>query len=125
MANTTSYPISNEPKKKNDDRTSSSKHLLAKYRGKEQLLNPTVFNMRKVREAKLPSANGHASAKALATVFDSIFDWNDNESTCVRPRPLLRSDIIELARTPCIASTRSIDKGEFHDNVRENIGQSI
>lgn len=45
---------------------------LAKYRGREQLLNPSVFNMRKVRGAKIPSANGHASAYALAQVMEGI-----------------------------------------------------
>ena len=35
------------------------------------MLNPSVFNMRKVRAAKLPSANGHASAAALAAVLEA------------------------------------------------------
>jgi predicted unusual protein kinase regulating ubiquinone biosynthesis (AarF/ABC1/UbiB family) len=48
------------------------KKVLAKYRGREQLLNPSVFNMKKVREAKLPSANVHASAASLARVMDSL-----------------------------------------------------
>ena len=45
---------------------------LAKYQGREQMLNPSIFNMRKVRAAKLPSANGHASAAALAAVLDVL-----------------------------------------------------
>jgi predicted unusual protein kinase regulating ubiquinone biosynthesis (AarF/ABC1/UbiB family) len=48
------------------------KKVLAKYRGREQLLNPSVFNMKRVREAKLPSANVHASAASLARVMDSL-----------------------------------------------------
>ena len=48
------------------------KKVLAKYRGREQLLNPSVFNMKRVREAKLPSANVHASAASLACVMDSL-----------------------------------------------------
>ena len=42
---------------------------LAKYKGREQMLNPSIFNMRKVRAARLPSANGHASAAALAAAL--------------------------------------------------------
>ena len=45
---------------------------LAKYKGREQMLNPSIFNMRKVRAAKLPSANGHASAAALAAVLEVL-----------------------------------------------------
>ena len=50
---------------------SPSRARLAKYRGREQMLNPSVFNMRKVRAAKLPSANGHASAAALAALLEA------------------------------------------------------
>jgi aarF domain-containing kinase len=70
-----SAPKANEQAGQNDQAPSnsnSSKTVLAKYRGREQLLNPSIFNMRKVREAKLPSANMHASASSLAAIFDSI-----------------------------------------------------
>jgi len=71
--------------------SNSSKQVLAKYRGREQLLNPSVFNMRKVREAKIPSANCHASAASLAIIFDSMLrDGNE-------PAPLAR-DTWEQAR---------------------------
>ena len=68
--------------------------MLEKFRAREQMLNPTIFNFRKVREAKLPSANGHFSAEALATVFHELVigsDW--------RP-PLLNEATIEAARAP-------------------------
>ena len=45
---------------------------LAKYKGREQMLNPSIFNMRKVRAARLPSANGHASAAALAAALEIL-----------------------------------------------------
>ena len=45
---------------------------LAKYKGREQMLNPSIFNMRKVRAARLPSANGHASAAALAAALEVL-----------------------------------------------------
>ena len=70
------------------------KVVLEKFRAREQMLNPTIFNFRKVREAKLPSANGHFSAEALATVFHELVigsDW--------RP-PLLNEATIEAARAP-------------------------
>ena len=36
------------------------------------MLNPSIFNMRKVRAARLPSANGHASAAALAAALEVL-----------------------------------------------------
>jgi CubicO group peptidase (beta-lactamase class C family) len=50
---------------------------LAKFRGREQLMNPSVFNMKKVRAAKIPSANGHASARALAKLLDTCTAANN------------------------------------------------
>jgi CubicO group peptidase (beta-lactamase class C family) len=55
-----------------EEKKQKFKKVLAKYRGREQLLNPSVFNMRKVRDGKLPSANVHASASSLARVMDSL-----------------------------------------------------
>jgi len=52
----------------------AARSRLNKFKGQEQLMNPSVFNMRKVRAAKLPSANGHATAVGLATALDSIRD---------------------------------------------------
>jgi aarF domain-containing kinase len=72
----------------NKEKKPSFKKVLAKYKGREQLLNPSVFNMKKVREAKLPSANVHASAASLARVLDSL-------STDLSP---LRPDLVKLAR---------------------------
>ena len=60
-----------------EDRNEETQNLetrsnLAKFQGKEQLMNPTVFNMSKVRAAKIPSANGHASAQALAMLMYGV-----------------------------------------------------
>jgi len=82
-----------------DDTTTRKpqKKILAKYRGLEQLSNPSVFNMRKVREAKLPSANGHASAASLAAVFDAVLsDHGTGKSG------LLSKATVDMARTPSV-----------------------
>jgi len=71
-----------------------TKQVLAKYRGREQMLNPSVFNMRKVRHARIPSANGHASAFALASLFDSLVSPTTIDG---RVSPL-ESHIVDLAR---------------------------
>eukprot|EP00977_Amphora_coffeiformis_P021101 scaffold8828_cov204-Amphora_coffeaeformis.AAC.22 len=49
---------------------------LPKFQGQQQLMNPTVFNMRKVRQSKIPSANGHASAQALAKLMYAVASPN-------------------------------------------------
>ena len=43
-----------------------------KFKGSEYLFNPTTFNMRQVREACIPSANGHMSARALARFYSAL-----------------------------------------------------
>merc|ERR1712238_554414 len=83
----------------NDDeetKKEQAKNVLDKYRGLQQLMNPSIFNMRKVREAKLPSANGHASAVSLAKVFDAVI----RDETNYRGEPILSPSTLELARTP-------------------------
>lgn len=50
----------------------SSRARLAKFQGRQQLMNPSIFNMRQVRGSKIPSANGHASAHALATLMHAL-----------------------------------------------------
>jgi len=44
----------------------------ARFKGREHLLNPTTFNMRQVREAVIPAANGHVSAEALARFYAGL-----------------------------------------------------
>ena len=83
-----------------EERQKKAKKVLDKYRGLQQLMNPSIFNMRKVRESKLPSANGHASASALAEVFDAVIRSRNNEE------PLLSADLLELARTPSHATRK-------------------
>uniref|UniRef100_A0A7S1B696 Beta-lactamase-related domain-containing protein n=1 Tax=Corethron hystrix TaxID=216773 RepID=A0A7S1B696_9STRA len=80
---------------------------LEKFRGREQMLNPSVFNMRKVRGAKLPSANGHFSARALAKILDVLAVEAEG-----RP-PLLSAESLEAARTPQAARGRAEE--EDHD----------
>jgi len=92
--------VRNESPIRKDDhseRNGSKKKILKKYQGQEQLLNPSIFNMRKVRAAKLPSANGHASASSLAIIFDSLLSDFDEES--VISSPLLTMSTINSART--------------------------
>jgi CubicO group peptidase (beta-lactamase class C family) len=58
--------------KEESERDKNYKKVLAKYQGQKHLLNPSIFNMRKVRASKVPSANVHASAASLAAVLDSL-----------------------------------------------------
>ena len=67
---------------------------LAKFQGRQQLMNPSVFNMRKVRAAKLPSANGHASAHALASLMNFVISQSNSTAA------ILSSRALEEARTP-------------------------
>ncbi|CAN0415364.1 unnamed protein product, partial [Discosporangium mesarthrocarpum] len=48
--------------------------LAEKLRGREYLLDPRVFNYRQasMREACIPAANGHFTARALATLYDNF-----------------------------------------------------
>lgn len=43
-----------------------------RWRAAEHMANPTTFNMRQVREACIPSANGHMTARALARFYQAI-----------------------------------------------------
>jgi len=81
-----------------EERSRKATTVLDKYRGLQQLMNPSIFNMRKVREAKLPSANGHASAASLAEIFDAVIRSGKHGD------PLLSPEILKLARTPSRAS---------------------
>lgn len=63
-------------------------------------MNPSVFIMRKLRQAKLPS-NGDSSASVLARlVFDSV-SCDDN---------VLSADTLELART--LSKTKTVKHGK-------------
>lgn len=79
-----------QPPQQQQQTNSNNRHVLAKYQGRQQLMNNSVFNMKKVQQAKLPSANGHASAHALARVFDAVLHTDT----------VLSSDILEQARIP-------------------------
>eukprot|EP00536_Pseudo-nitzschia_multiseries_P001288 jgi/Psemu1/234462/estExt_Genewise1.C_160099 len=101
-----------EEEEDEEERRKRTKRTLAKYRGMQHLMNPSVFNMRKVREAKLPSANGHASALSLARFFDAV----------IRPRdPILTPDVLTQARTPHRLPTSPSSE---EDNAMLNDSQS-
>lgn len=59
--------------------------MWARFRGKEHLLNPTTFNMRQVREAALPAANGHMSAAALARFYAGLVSAVDGAPRLLTP----------------------------------------
>jgi len=98
-----------------------AKKVLDKYRGLQQLMNPSIFNMRKVREAKLPSANGHASAVSLARVFDAVI----RDETNYRGEPILSPSTLELARTPSRTKTSSSVNSDTADGSDTNEGKSL
>jgi aarF domain-containing kinase len=91
---------------------------LAKFQGREQIMNPSVFNMRSVRSSKLPSANGHASAHALATLMNvMISQGNSNEDTRI-----LSPESLEEARIPQQSSTQHGVSSAMLDNVGASFG---
>jgi aarF domain-containing kinase len=112
-----SYSKSTSPQNKSNNSTDEEDHedeetkkekakkVLDKYRGIQQLMNPSIFNMRKVREAKLPSANGHASAVSLARVFDAVI----RDGTHYRGEPILSPSTLELARIPSRTTKSSVN----------------
>ena len=81
------------------------KYNLEKHRGVEQLMNISVFNMKQVRQAKLPSANGHTSAYALASLFDKFIDTDKDHS-------LTTSKILEEVRTKQMSMSAITKKRE-------------
>ncbi|CAN0464708.1 unnamed protein product, partial [Ectocarpus sp. 12 AP-2014] len=46
--------------------------LARKLAGREYFLDPRVFNYPQMRDACIPAANGHMTAKALATLYDNF-----------------------------------------------------
>lgn len=75
---------------------------LAKYQGAEQLMNPLIFNMKKVREAKLPSANGYSTAHGLASLYAKLIDTNNDTS-------LISEVLLKEARTKQLPSKKKSD----------------
>jgi aarF domain-containing kinase len=102
-------------KENEDERAKKARKVLAKYKGLQQLMNPSIFNMRKVREARLPSANGHASAASLAEVFDAVIRSS-------RGNPILSPDILELARTPSRTNNEFKGKQAMLDDAQASFG---
>lgn len=60
-----------------DQETRTSDDRWERFKGREHLYNPTTFNMRQVREACMPSANGHMSARAIAKFYSSFTESGD------------------------------------------------
>jgi len=106
--------------KKDNEESNDTKKVLDKYRGLQQLMNPSIFNMRQVREAKLPSANGHISAVALANVFDAVIR---DDKGCYRGEPILSSTILDLARIPSrttmMNSSGNDDEAKQHNSEQQ------
>lgn len=57
------------------------------------LLNPTFFNNQRIREASIPAANGHFSARSLAQFYHSLLGHSNNQgrdsSTAPASSPLI------------------------------------
>ena len=102
----------------NEESQEKRKVVLEKFRGREQMLNPSIFNMRKLRKAKLPSANGHFSAAALARVFNTLIVGDDATP------PLLESRTIDAARSPQVStkSTAISSSSAMLDNQMASFG---
>jgi CubicO group peptidase (beta-lactamase class C family) len=100
----------------------SSQGRLAKFQGRQQLMNPSVFNMRKVRAAKLPSANGHASAYALATLMDAMISQRDNQYNRIDRGSLLPNTVLDAARSPQNACIGNNDSSVMLDNEKASFG---
>lgn len=102
----------------NEESQEKRKVVLEKFRGSEQMLNPSIFNMRKLRNAKLPSANGHFSATALARVFNTLVIGDDTTP------PLLEPSTIDAARSPQVStkSTSSSSSSAMLDNQTASFG---
>lgn len=60
-----------------DQETRAPDDRWERFKGREHLYNPTTFNMRQVREACMPSANGHMSARAIAKFYSAFTQSGD------------------------------------------------
>merc|ERR1712071_448067 len=109
------------PTKKKANITDSSseeektQYGLSKHRGVEQLMNPLVFNMKMVQEAKLPSANGITSAFALASLFDAVIDTG-------RKNALLSSATLKIACTKQPSTKQKERINEMIEHFKNNRG---
>lgn len=101
-----------QPPADSERNNTEARSRLAKFRGKEQLLNPTVFNMQSVRGAKIPSANGHMSSQALAKLMHAVTTSGQ----------ILSVKMMELAGTPQKCKTDSAGSSTMLDNARAAFG---
>ena len=62
---------------KNGSRKESMKKLIASFKNKPFLFDVRCYNSKAVRQACIPAANGHFSARALATFYTKLFYTNE------------------------------------------------
>lgn len=67
------------------------------------LLSPALFNMRRVREARVPAANVHCSARALARFYAGLGPGRDGNSA------LLQASMLQEFQQPLHAAAHSSD----------------
>eukprot|EP00184_Porphyridium_aerugineum_P003637 CAMPEP_0184693252 /NCGR_PEP_ID=MMETSP0313-20130426/1519_1 /TAXON_ID=2792 /ORGANISM="Porphyridium aerugineum, Strain SAG 1380-2" /LENGTH=1141 /DNA_ID=CAMNT_0027151283 /DNA_START=117 /DNA_END=3542 /DNA_ORIENTATION=- len=84
---TTTTTTTTTAEDKGDDATAASSNLTAL---------PTFFNSKKIRQACIPAANGHATAYAVATLFEMLS--NDGISSITGQRVLHRGTVARIAK---------------------------
>jgi len=73
--------------------------LARKLKGREYLLDPRMFNYPPLRDAVLPAANGHFTARSLAALFNQLLsDVTRNANASYSSPPLLKRDTAMQAR---------------------------
>jgi len=99
-----------------------------KFKGSEHLYNPTTFNMRQVREACIPSANGHMTARSVAKFYssflssDGLFDFGP-VMDCLRDPEVERSSRYDMYLS---ARSRSFALGfQVYDFKRNKDGRIV
>jgi len=73
-----------------------------RFKGAEHMSNPTTFNMRAVREACIPSANGHMSARALASFYSALTNSSDTKLIDLKP-------VMEAVEIPQVERSSKFD----------------
>jgi len=94
-----------------------------RFKGVSHLLNPTTFNMRRVREASIPSANGHASALALARFYAGLFSREETGGSLLSWETYERCLAHELA--PATAAAGSNAELQFATGTGTALGFQV
>eukprot|EP01052_Picozoa_sp_SAG31_P011393 SAG31_NODE_643_length_13291_cov_6.294042_2_plen_508_part_00 len=87
--------------------------LLQSMRGKEYLLDPRIFNSKSLRAAEIPAANGHFSARALASFYASLVGSTGSDAA----KSLLSEETVEHVSKECARHVGS-------DFLTPNVGQT-